>query len=277
MVQIFIGGSVQEVKIVSDGILMDINGDVLYIGVDGNLMKKQVGGLVVVMLDGIFNGVNGYDVVDVKIIFGSGMIVDFIQVSNNVDIKGVMVFVEDMNIVLIGQVYIVVNGVQFYDVVVDGVVIVIIGGVIVNIGVEGELMIVVNKIVIEIYYEFVNGNILDDDGVVLYKVVDGFLIIEVIGKFEVIMDLLKVLDDVIVFVDKFCFFLGVVQNCLDFVVINLNNIIINLFEVQFCIQDVDYVIEVFNMLKVQIIQQVGNFVLVKVNQVLQQVLFLLQG
>ncbi|MCN2764218.1 flagellin, partial [Escherichia coli] len=43
------------------------------------------------------------------------------------------------------------------------------------------------------------------------------------------------------------------------------------------IQDADYATEVSNMSKAQIIQQAGNSVLAKANQVPQQVLSLLQG
>ncbi|WP_274538042.1 flagellin, partial [Escherichia coli] len=51
----------------------------------------------------------------------------------------------------------------------------------------------------------------------------------------------------------------------------------NLSEAQSRIQDADYATEVSNMSKAQIIQQAGNSVLSKANQVPQQVLSLLQG
>ncbi|WP_247173943.1 flagellin, partial [Escherichia coli] len=275
--QISIGGSAQEVKIASDGTLTDTNGDALYIGADGNLTKNQAGGPAAATLDGIFNGANGHDAVDAKITFGSGMTVDFTQVSNNVDIKGATVSAEDMNTALTGQAYTVANGAQSYDVAADGAVTATTGGATVNIGAEGELTTAANKTVTETYHEFANGNILDDDGAALYKAADGSLTTEATGKSEATTDPLKALDDAIASVDKFRSSLGAVQNRLDSAVTNLNNTTTNLSEAQSRIQDADYATEVSNMSKAQIIQQAGNSVLAKANQVPQQVLSLLQG
>lgn len=88
---------------------------------------------------------------------------------------------------------------------------------------------------------------------------------------------LAALDDAIAMVDKFRSSLGAVQNQLDSAVTNLNNTTTNLSEAQSRIQDADYATEVSNMSKAQIIQQAGNSVLSKANQVPQQVLSLLQG
>lgn len=88
---------------------------------------------------------------------------------------------------------------------------------------------------------------------------------------------LAALDDAIAMVDKFRSSLGAVQNQLDSAVTNLNNTTTNLSEAQSRIQDADYATEVSNMSKAQIIQQAGNSVLAKANQVPQQVLSLLQG
>ncbi|MCE0812604.1 flagellin [Buttiauxella sp. S04-F03] len=88
---------------------------------------------------------------------------------------------------------------------------------------------------------------------------------------------LAALDDAIAQVDKFRSSLGAVQNRLDSAVTNLNNTTTNLSEAQSRIQDADYATEVSNMSKAQIIQQAGNSVLSKANQVPQQVLSLLQG
>lgn len=90
-------------------------------------------------------------------------------------------------------------------------------------------------------------------------------------------DPLKALDDAIASVDKFRSSLGAVQNRLDSAIANLNNTTTNLSEAQSRIQDADYATEVSNMSKAQIIQQAGNSVLAKANQVPQQVLSLLQG
>ncbi|HCR3984726.1 TPA: FliC/FljB family flagellin [Kluyvera ascorbata] len=85
------------------------------------------------------------------------------------------------------------------------------------------------------------------------------------------------LDDAISQIDKFRSSLGAIQNRLDSAVTNLNNTTTNLSEAQSRIQDADYATEVSNMSKAQIIQQAGNSVLAKANQVPQQVLSLLQG
>ena len=83
--------------------------------------------------------------------------------------------------------------------------------------------------------------------------------------------------DAISSIDKFRSSLGAIQNRLDSAVTNLNNTTTNLSEAQSRIQDADYATEVSNMSKAQIIQQAGNSVLAKANQVPQQVLSLLQG
>jgi flagellin len=88
---------------------------------------------------------------------------------------------------------------------------------------------------------------------------------------------LALLDKAIASVDKFRSSLGAVQNRLDSAITNLNNTTTNLSEAQSRIQDADYATEVSNMSKAQIIQQAGNSVLAKANQVPQQVLSLLQG
>ncbi|XXN65379.1 FliC/FljB family flagellin [Enterobacter ludwigii] len=90
-------------------------------------------------------------------------------------------------------------------------------------------------------------------------------------------DPLALLDKAIAKVDTFRSSLGAVQNRLDSAITNLNNTTTNLSEAQSRIQDADYATEVSNMSKAQIIQQAGNSVLAKANQVPQQVLSLLQG
>ncbi|WP_253377790.1 FliC/FljB family flagellin [unidentified bacterial endosymbiont] len=90
-------------------------------------------------------------------------------------------------------------------------------------------------------------------------------------------DPLALLDKAIASVDKFRSSLGAVQNRLTSAVTNLNNTTTNLSSAQSRIQDADYATEVSNMSKAQIVQQAGNSVLSKANQVPQQVLSLLQG
>lgn len=90
-------------------------------------------------------------------------------------------------------------------------------------------------------------------------------------------DPLALLDKAIATVDSFRSSLGAVQNRLNSAVTNLNNTTTNLSAAQSRIQDADYATEVSNMSKAQIVQQAGNSVLSKANQVPQQVLSLLQG
>ncbi|KAF6655037.1 FliC/FljB family flagellin [Enterobacteriaceae bacterium EKM102V] len=90
-------------------------------------------------------------------------------------------------------------------------------------------------------------------------------------------DPLAMLDKAIASVDNFRSSLGAVQNRLNSAVTNLNNTTTNLSAAQSRIQDADYATEVSNMSKAQIVQQAGNSVLGKANQVPQQVLSLLQG
>ena len=90
-------------------------------------------------------------------------------------------------------------------------------------------------------------------------------------------DPLALIDKAIASVDDFRSSLGAVQNRLNSAVTNLNNTTTNLSAAQSRIQDADYATEVSNMSKAQIVQQAGNSVLAKANQVPQQVLSLLQG
>ncbi|QUL92855.1 flagellin FliC, partial [Escherichia coli] len=106
---------------------------------------------------------------------------------------------------------------------------------------------------------------------------DGKLTTEATTASSSTADPLKALDEAISQIDKFRSSLGAVQNRLDSAVTNLNNTTTNLSEAQSRIQDADYATEVSNMSKAQIIQQAGNSVLAKANQVPQQVLSLLQG
>ena len=90
-------------------------------------------------------------------------------------------------------------------------------------------------------------------------------------------DPLAALDAAISSIDEFRSSLGAIQNRLDSAVTNLNNTTTNLSAAQSRIQDADYAVEVSNMSKAQIVQQAGNSVLAKANQVPQQILSLLQG
>ncbi|EFX4884906.1 flagellin FliC [Shigella flexneri] len=122
-----------------------------------------------------------------------------------------------------------------------------------------------------------DGSVTNGSGKAVYKDADGKLTTDAETKAATTADPLKALDEAISSIDKFRSSLGAVQNRLDSAVTNLNNTTTNLSEAQSRIQDADYATEVSNMSKAQIIQQAGNSVLAKANQVPQQVLSLLQG
>ncbi|POP45032.1 flagellin FliC [Superficieibacter electus] len=122
-----------------------------------------------------------------------------------------------------------------------------------------------------------DGSVTNGSGKAVYKNAEGAFTTDAATTSAATSDPLKALDDAIASVDKFRSSLGAVQNRLDSAVTNLNNTTTNLSEAQSRIQDADYATEVSNMSKAQIIQQAGNSVLSKANQVPQQILSLLQG
>ncbi|SPX19900.1 flagellin [Escherichia coli] len=111
----------------------------------------------------------------------------------------------------------------------------------------------------------------------MYADATGKLTTDAETKAETTADPLKALDEAISSIDKFRSSLGAVQNRLDSRSHQPEQHTTNLSEAQSRIQDADYATEVSNMSKAQIIQQAGNSVLAKANQVPQQVLSLLQG
>ncbi|MFJ5158980.1 FliC/FljB family flagellin [Pantoea sp. NPDC088449] len=121
------------------------------------------------------------------------------------------------------------------------------------------------------------GKYAADVGATAYVSSTGKLTTDTTSAGTATTDPLAALDSAISSIDKFRSSLGAIQNRLDSAVTNLNNTTTNLSEAQSRIQDADYATEVSNMSKAQIIQQAGNSVLAKANQVPQQVLSLLQG
>jgi len=122
-----------------------------------------------------------------------------------------------------------------------------------------------------------DGSVTNGSGKAVYTDAAGKFTTDAATKAATTADPLKALDDALSSIDKFRSSLGAIQNRLDSAVTNLNNTTTNLSEAQSRIQDADYATEVSNMSKAQIIQQAGNSVLAKANQVPQQVLSLLQG
>ncbi len=275
---ISIGGTEQEVNIAKDGTITDTNGDALYIDTTGNLTKNSGGALTPATLDSLFTGT---DAVNANISFDSGMSVDFVQ-GTGADITGASISADAMSTKLEGNDYTVTTGTSSYDVNGSTGAVTVANasfgtGTTVNLDTDNALTADTNKTVTETYHAFSNGNVYDDAGSAVYKTADGTITKDATTKSESTADPLKALTDAISDIDKFRSSLGAVQNRLDSAVTNLNNTTTNLSAAQSRIQDADYATEVSNMSKAQIIQQAGNSVLAKANQVPQQVLSLLQG
>ncbi|HGC0666088.1 TPA: FliC/FljB family flagellin [Escherichia coli] len=269
--KINIGGTEQEVNIAKDGSITDTNGDALYLDSTGNLTKNtaNLGAADKATVDKLFAGAQ-----DATITFDSGMTAKFDQTAGTVDFKGASISADAMASTLNNGSYTANVGGKAYAVTAGAVQT---GGADVYKDTTGALTTEDDETVTATYYGFADGKVSDGEGSTVYKAADGSITKDATTKSEATTDPLKALDDAISQIDKFRSSLGAVQNRLDFAVTNLNNTTTNLSEAQSRIQDADYATEVSNMSKAQIIQQAGNSVLAKANQVPQQVLSLLQG
>lgn len=88
---------------------------------------------------------------------------------------------------------------------------------------------------------------------------------------------IAIMDEAIKRLDSQRSYLGAVQNRFESVIDGLNNSIINTSAAQSRIQDADYAKEVSNLLRAQLLQQVGIRMLAQVNQQPQLILRLLEG
>ncbi|EPA7333590.1 FliC/FljB family flagellin [Escherichia coli O13,129, 135:H26] len=269
--KINIGGTEQEVNIAKDGSITDTNGDALYLDSTGNLTKNtaNLGAADKATVDKLFAGAQ-----DATITFDSGMTAKFDQTAGTVDFKGASISADAMASTLNNGSYTANVGGKAYAVTAGAVQT---GGADVYKVTTGALTTEDDETVTATYYGFADGKVSDGEGSTVYKAADGSITKDATTKSEATTDPLKALDDAISQIDKFRSSLGAVQNRLDSAVTNLNNTTTNLSEAQSRIQDADYATEVSNMSKAQIIQQAGNSVLAKANQVPQQVLSLLQG
>lgn len=269
--KINIGGTEQEVNIAKDGSITDTNGDALYLDSTGNLTKNtaNLGAADKATVDKLFAGAQ-----DATITFDSGMTAKFDQTAGTVDFKGASISADAMASTLNNGSYTANVGGKAYTVTAGEVQT---GGADVYKDTTGALTTEDDETVTATYYGFADGKVSDGEGSTVYKAADGSITKDATTKSEATTDPLKALDDAISQIDKFRSSLGAVQNRLDSAVTNLNNTTTNLSEAQSRIQDADYATEVSNMSKAQIIQQAGNSVLAKANQVPQQVLSLLQG
>ncbi|SER49592.1 flagellin [Vreelandella subterranea] len=85
------------------------------------------------------------------------------------------------------------------------------------------------------------------------------------------------IDKAIERVDRQRSYLGAVQNRFESVIDGLNNNVVNTSDARSRIQDADYAKEVSNLIRAQILQQVGIAILAQANQQPQMILRLLEG
>ena len=88
---------------------------------------------------------------------------------------------------------------------------------------------------------------------------------------------MDVVDEAMKQVDRQRSYLGAVQNRFESVIDGLNTSIINTSAAQSRIQDADYAQEISNLIRAQLLQQVGIAMLTRVNQQPQMILRLLEG
>jgi len=88
---------------------------------------------------------------------------------------------------------------------------------------------------------------------------------------------MDVVDEAMKQVDRQRSYLGAVQNRFESVIDGLNTNIINTSAAQSRIQDADYAQEISNLIRAQLLQQVGIAMLTRVNQQPQMILRLLEG
>ena len=103
---------------------------------------------------------------------------------------------------------------------------------------------------------------------------DNFSVLDDVSATPKPMD---VVDEAIKQVDRQRSYLGAVQNRFESVIDGLNTNIINTSAAQSRIQDADYAQEVSNLIRAQLLQQVGIAMLTRVNQQPQMILRLLEG
>ncbi len=257
-----IGGTKQSVVIDDAGNIKSNDGDQLYLDTTGNLTKNSAGTPPKATLDGLLKNANGGTAVATTITTDTG--VEYKAeggATGKVDIKGATV----SETAFTGKAYSATTGNNTYAVAANGS----------SNGFIADGSLTRDNNTVSTFYSQTDGKITNSAGKDVFKGADGVYSTE--NKTSKTADPLAALDDAISTIDKFRSSLGAVQNRLDSAVTNLNNTTTNLSEAQSRIQDADYATEVSNMSKAQIIQQAGNSVLAKANQVPQQVLSLLQG
>lgn len=257
-----IGGTAQNVNIDDSGNITSSDGDQLYLDSTGNLTKNQAGNPKKATVSGLLGNTDAKGTaVKTTIKTEAGVTVTAEGKTGTVKIEGATVSASAFT----GIAYSANTGGNTYAVAANNTT---------NGFLAGDAL-TQDAQTVSTYYSQADGTVTNSAGKEIYKDADGVYSTE--NKTSKTSDPLAALDDAISSIDKFRSSLGAIQNRLDSAVTNLNNTTTNLSEAQSRIQDADYATEVSNMSKAQIIQQAGNSVLAKANQVPQQVLSLLQG
>ncbi|MCW6030930.1 FliC/FljB family flagellin [Pantoea sp. JK] len=271
-----IGTTSVDVNLSSDGKITAKDGSALYIDSTGNLTQNSAGSPAAATLDGLTKNTNGAAPVPVTITTADNTVITFAGDDDGADVgaiglTGVKMTAAALQSASTGTGF--TSGTGATEVAVDAAGAVTYGGAQAYTNTDGSLTGVNTK---SLFLQ-TDGSVTNGSGKAVYKDADGKFTTDAATTAATTADPLKALDAAISDIDKFRSSLGAIQNRLDSAVTNLNDTTTNLSEAQSRIQDADYATEVSNMSKAQIIQQAGNSVLAKANQVPQQVLSLLQG
>ncbi|OON40565.1 flagellin [Izhakiella australiensis] len=287
--KVTIGGKAQDVNIAKDGTVTTTDGKALYLDVKGNLTQTGSGATTAATWDNLVantdTSVTGSEAavatkieakgVTIQSAGGGALTAGVATPANTVvDVTGVTVSAAQMGNAVKGQDFTLNDGGTAYGVT-GSTGAVTKGGAAAYVDNNGAITTTAKETVN--YYAQSNGNVTNNTGSAIYKTADGKLTTTAATTSAATSDPLASLDAAIGSIDKFRSSLGAIQNRLDSAITNLNNTTTNLSSAQSRIQDADYATEVSNMSKAQILQQAGNSVLAKANQVPQQVLSLLQG
>ena len=268
--KVSIGGTSVDVSLASDGKITAKDGSALYIDSTGNLTQNSAGSVSAATLDGLTKNTNGTAAVPVTITTADNAVITFAGDDNGADVGAIGLTGVTMSASALQSAA---NGNFTSGTVAVSSGAVTIGGAQAYTNTDGSLT---DDNTTDVFLQ-ADGSVTNGSGKAVFKDADGKFTTDAATKAATTADPLKALDAAISQIDTFRSSLGAIQNRLDSAVTNLNNTTTNLSEAQSRIQDADYAVEVSNMSKAQIVQQAGNSVLAKANQVPQQVLSLLQG
>ncbi|WP_448684036.1 FliC/FljB family flagellin [Enterobacter hormaechei] len=277
-----IGGTSVDVVLASDGKITAKDGSALFIDSTGNLTQNSAGTVAAATLDGLTKNHDATGAVGVSITTADGATIALAgsadaatgSQSGTITLSNVRISADALQSAAKGTALNIDNDADGTDdISISATGVVTTGGAATYTATDGTLT-TTNTVD---YFLQTDGSVTNGSGKAVYTDAAGKFTTDAATKAATTTDPLKALDDAISSIDKFRSSLGAIQNRLGSAVTNLNNTTTNLSEAQSRIQDADYATEVSNMSKAQIIQQAGNSVLAKANQVPQQVLSLLQG